>query len=80
MIQGVCTIPSAIIALKPILCIKRVFGAKYRVLAHLRSFLLKNAFKRRKMLVLALVNLVLHKLLRLHHSQCFYCVQTDNVH
>ena len=32
------------------------------------------------MLVLALVSLVLHNLMRLHHSQCFYCVQTDNVH
>ena len=32
------------------------------------------------MLVLALVSLVLHNLPRLHHSQCFHCVKTDNVH
>ena len=32
------------------------------------------------MLVLALVSLVLHKSMRLHHSQCFHCVKTDNVH
>ena len=59
---------------------KRVFSAKYRVLAHLTPFLLKNAFKRRKMLVLALISLVLHNSMRLHHSQCFHCVKTDNVH
>ena len=59
---------------------KTRFSAKYRVLAHLTSFLLKNAFKRREMLVLALVSLVLHNSMRLHHSQCLYCVQTDNVH
>ena len=61
------------------MCIKRVFTAKYRVLAHLTSFLLKNAFRRKEMLVLALVNLVLHKSMRLHHSQCFHCVKIDNV-
>ena len=44
------------------------------------SFLLKNACKRREMLVLALVSLVLHNLMRLHHSQCFHSVKTDNVH
>ena len=49
-------------------------------MAHLTSFLLKNAFKRREMLVLALVSLVLHNLPRLHHSLCFHCVKTDNVH
>ena len=44
------------------------------------AFLLKNAFKRRETLVLALVSLDLHNLMRLHVSQCFYCVKTDNVH
>ena len=42
--------------------------------------LLKNAFKRREMLVLALVSLVLHNSMRLHYSQCFHCVKTDSVH
>ena len=60
--------------------IKRVFRAKYSVLAHLTSFLLKNAFKRREMLVFALVGLVLHNSMRLHVSQGFHCVKTDNVH
>ena len=60
-------------------CIKRVFSAKYRVLAHLTSFSLKNAFKRRKTLALALVSIVLHNSMHLHHSQCFYCVKTDSV-
>ena len=32
------------------------------------------------MLVLALVSLGLHISMRLHHSQCFHCVKTDNVH
>ena len=40
----------------------------------------EKAFKSRKMLVLALVNLVLHISMRLHHSQCFHCLKTDNVH
>ena len=40
----------------------------------------ENAFKRREMLVLALVSLVLPNSMRLHVSQCFYCVKTDNVH
>ena len=62
------------------MCIKSVFSAKLRVLAHLTSFLLKNAFKRREMLVLALVSLVLLNTMRLHHSQCFHFVKTDNVH
>ena len=59
---------------------KRVFSAKQHVLAHLTSFLLKNACKRREMLVLALVSIVLHTSTRLHYSQCFHCVKTDNVH
>ena len=58
---------------------KRVFSAKYRVLAHLTSFLLKNAFKRKEMLVLALVSLILHNSMRLHVSQCSHCVKTDKV-
>ena len=62
------------------MCIKRVFSAKYRVLAHLTSFLLKNAFKSMEKFVLALVSLVLHNSPRLHHSQCFHCVKTENVH
>ena len=41
--------------------------------------LLKNVFKRREMLVLALVSLILHISIRLHDSQCFHCVKTDNV-
>ena len=41
--------------------------------------LLKNAFKRRETLVLALVSLVLHNSMHLHHSQCFHCVKTDSV-
>ena len=61
------------------MCEKRVYSAKRRVLTHLTSFLLKNAFKRKKMLVLALVNQILHKSMRLHFSQCFHCVKTDNV-
>ena len=47
---------------------------------YLTSFLLKNAFKRKKKLVVALVSLILHNSMRLHHSQCFHCVKTDNVH
>ena len=31
------------------------------------------------MLVLALVGLILHNSMRLHVSQCFRCVKTDNV-
>ena len=62
------------------MCIKRVFSAKKRVLAHLTSFLLLNAFKRRKMLVLALVSIISHNSMRLHVSQCFHCVKTDNLH
>ena len=46
----------------------------------LRAFLLKNAFKRKEMLVLASVSLVLHNLMHLHGYQCFHCVKTDNVH
>ena len=65
---------------KPIVYIKRVFSAKKRVLAHLTSFLLKNAFNRREALVLALVSLVLHNSMHLHHSQCFRFVKTDSVH
>ena len=59
---------------------KRVFSPKKRVLAHLTWFLLKNAFKRKEMLVLALVSLVRHNSMRLHVSQCFHCVKTDMVH
>ena len=61
------------------MCKKRVFSAKQRVLAHLTSFLLKNAFRRREMLVSALNCLILHNLMRLHVSQCIHCVKTDNV-
>ena len=59
---------------------KTLFSAKKHVLAHLTSFLLKNAFKRREMLVLALTSLVLHNSMRLHHSQCFHCVKTNYGH
>ena len=58
------------------MCEKRVYSAK---LAHLTSFLLKNAFKRRELLVLTLVSLILHSSMRLQSSQCFHCVKTDNV-
>ena len=61
------------------MCIKRVFSSKERVLAHLTSFLLKNAFKRKEMLVLGLVSLLLHNSLRLYVSQYFQSVKTDNV-
>ena len=61
-------------------CVKTDNVQKTRVLAHLTSFLLKNLFKRRKMLVLTLVSLVLHNSMRLHQSQCFDCVKTDSVH
>ena len=54
--------------------------ARKRVLAHLTSFLLKNAFRRKEMPVLALVSLVWHNSMRLHHSQCFHCVKTNNKH
>ena len=60
--------------------ITRFKRRKTLVLAHLTSFLLKNAFKRRKTLVLALVSLVLHNSMQLHRSQCFHCVKTDCVH
>ena len=43
----------------------------------LTSFLLKNSFKRRETLVLALVSLFLHNSMHLHHSQCFHCVKTQ---
>ena len=61
------------------MCKKRVFSAKGRVLAHLTSFLLKNAFTRKKKLVLALISLILHNSMRLHVSQCFHCVKADKV-
>ena len=61
------------------MCEIRVFSAEKRALAHLTSFLLKNAFKRRELLVLALVSLLLHSSMRLQASQCFHCVKTDNV-
>ena len=38
---------------------------------------IKNSFKRRKTLVLALISLVLHNSMHLHHSQCFYSVKTQ---
>ena len=72
-------VSSAFIVLKPIMCKKRVFSAKKRVLTFLTSFLLKNAFKRREMLSLALVSLILHNSMRMHVSQCFPFLKTDNV-
>ena len=60
-------------------CVKTDKVHKTR-LAHLTSFLLKNIFKRREKLVVALVSLILYNSMRLHHSQCFHCVKTDNVH
>ena len=73
-------VPSAFIALKPIMCIKRIFSAKKSILAHLTSFSLKDAFKRKKMLVLALVSLIRHNSIGLHVSQCFHRVKTHYVH
>ena len=35
--------------------------------------------KRKEMLVLGLFSLILHYSMRLHVSQCFNCVKTDNV-
>ena len=61
------------------MCKKRGFSAKECVLAHLTSFLLKNAFKRRETLVLGLVGLNLHNSMRLQVSQFFNCVKIDNV-
>ena len=40
---------------------------------------MKNAFKCRELLVLALVSLVLRIAMRLNVSQDFHCVKTDNV-
>ena len=48
--------------------------------AQLTSFLLKNALNRKEKLVLALISLTLHNSRRLHVSQCFHCVKTDNGH
>ena len=51
--------PSAFISLKPILCKKRVFyREKTRFSAFNVVFAKKNSFKRRQMLVLALVGLI----------------------
>ena len=46
----------------------------------MKSFLLKNAFKRLEMFVLALVSPLLHNSMRLLVSQCFHCVKTGNSH
>ena len=62
--------------LETIMCKKRVFTAKKRVLAHSTSFLLRNVFKRREMLVLALNSLILHNSMRLHVSPCFHILKT----
>ena len=59
---------------------KNAFLARNKVFWGINVVLLKNAFKRREMLLLALVCLVLHISMRLHVSQCFHCVKTDNVH
>ena len=58
---------------------KTRFHREIMRLEHLTSFLLNNAFKNREMLVLALVSLILHNSMRLHVSQCFHFVKTDNV-
>ena len=71
--------PSAFIALKPIMCKKRVFrGEITRFSAFNRRFLLRNAFKLKEKLVLGLDNLIRHNSMRFHVSQCFHCVKTDN--
>ena len=61
------------------MCENCVFSAKFCGSAHSTSFLLKDAFKRKEKFVLALVSLILHNSRRLHVSQCFHCVETDNV-
>ena len=62
------------------MCKKRVFSAKITSFSVFNVvFALKNAFKSKEMLVLALVRLILHNSKRLHVSQCFHCVKTDNV-
>ena len=61
------------------MCIKRIFKPEITRFSALTSFLLKNAFKRREKLVLALLSLVLHNSVRLHQFQCFHYVKTDNV-
>ena len=67
-------------------CVKTDTVHKTRYLREITRFsasnvvFVKNAFKRRKTLVLALVSLVLHNSMHLHRSQCFHCVKTDTVH
>ena len=53
---------------------------KKPVLGDSTTFLLKNAFKRKEKLVLALVSLILRNLKQLHVSQVFSCGKTYNVH
>ena len=67
-------------------CVKTDNGQKTRFLREKLSFSVfnvgfakKNSFKSMEMLVLALVSLILHNSMRLHVSQCFHCVKTDNV-
>ena len=54
------------------------FHCVIRDSAHLTSFQLKNAFERKKILVLTLYNLILHSSMRWPVSQCFHCVVTDS--
>ena len=77
IIQCICTIPSAFIALKHDNVHKTRFLREITRFSALTSFLLKNSFKRRETLVLALVSLFLHNSMHLHHSQCFHCVKTQ---
>ena len=52
----------------------------YREITHFSAFNVVFAeFKRKEMLVLALVSRNLHISTCLHVSQCFHCVKTDNV-
>ena len=77
----VCTFPSAFIALNRIMCIKRVFWNEVTRFSAFKVVFAKkkNALKRGEMSVSVLVRLILHNSMRLHVSQCFHCVKTENV-
>ena len=82
IVQHVCLRGSASIALKQLVCKKRLFSAKYRWLMHLTHltlFSLKNAFNRGELLVFAITNLTLHCSKCLHAQQRFHCVKTVSV-
>ena len=55
----------------------------WREITHFSAFNVvfakKNALKRKERIVLVLVSLVLHNSMRLLVSQCFHCVEVDNL-